>query len=166
VVKGNESEIRAVFAIAKQSQDNSAQQRGVDSHGTLTDAEKAKMVQELAEELGAIVLMTGTTDYVGDREMVFAIANGHKLLGNVTGTGCVLGTTISAFVAAFPDTLVAVIAGILVFEIAAERAAARPEVRGPGTFVPAFLDELYLVRQETVSGDTAWRRQARLSRVI
>ena len=40
----------------------------------------------------------------------------------------------------------ATLAGVLMFEIAAERAAVREDVKGPGTFVPALLDELYLIR--------------------
>jgi thiamine-phosphate diphosphorylase/hydroxyethylthiazole kinase len=69
------------------------------------------------------------------------VDNGHEFLGQVTGTGCTLGTTVSAMVAAFrSDVLVAALAGLVLFEIAAERAAVRDDVRGPGTFVPAFID--------------------------
>lgn len=34
--------------------------------------------------------------------------------------------------------------------IAAEVAAARPDVRGPGTFRAALLDELYLLKPEVM----------------
>ena len=39
---------------------------------------------------------------------------------------------------------------LLVFNIAAEIAASRPEVRGPGTFRSALLDELYNLTPEEV----------------
>lgn len=42
------------------------------------------------------------------------------------------------------------------FEIAAENAAAKEYVRGPGSFTPAFLDELYAIRQAAVRGDNSW----------
>lgn len=42
------------------------------------------------------------------------------------------------------------------YEIAAENAAARENVRGPGSFVPAFLDELYVIRQAALAGDSSW----------
>ncbi len=85
----------------------------------------------------------------------------------VTGTGCVLGTTISAFVSANPNCrLESVIAAMLHFEIASERAAVRPDVRGPGTFTPAFLDELYHIRQEVSRDDMAWLDAAKLARVL
>lgn len=42
------------------------------------------------------------------------------------------------------------------YEIAAENAAAKEYVRGPGSFVPAFLDELYAIRQAALKGDESW----------
>ena len=97
--------------------------------------------------------MTGATDVVSDGERTFAISNGHAYLGMVTGSGCTLGTTLSAYMAAAPaDKLVAAVAGILHYEIAAEAAAAREDVRGPGTFIPAFIDELYRRRMDVVEG--------------
>lgn len=49
------------------------------------------------------------------------------------------------------DKILAVLAGLLMFEIAAERAAQQPFVRGPGSFIPALLDELYLLREQSES---------------
>ena len=46
--------------------------------------------------------------------------------------------------------------GILMYEIAAENAASKEYVRGPGSFVPAFLDELYAIRQAALKGDHSW----------
>jgi len=92
--------------------------------------------------------MTGVTDILSDGETTVVIENGHKYLGNITGSGCTLGTTLTAFLAAHRnDKFMATLTGILMFEIAAERASKREEVRGPGTFVPAFLDELYAMRE-------------------
>jgi thiamine-phosphate diphosphorylase/hydroxyethylthiazole kinase len=66
-------------------------------------------------------------------------------------------------VAAFrSDVLVAALAGLVLFEIAAERAAVRDDVRGPGTFVPAFIDELSAVRKETAGGNVAWLAKAKI----
>lgn len=120
-------------------------------------------MRDLATLRKNVVVMTGTTDYVTNGKTVYAISNGHEYLGMVTGTGCCLGTTISAMIAAYPqDKLAATIAGLLHYEIAAELAAERDDVRGPGTFVPAFLDELYRIRLATVQGDLAWLKRANL----
>ncbi|KXX74321.1 putative thiamine biosynthetic bifunctional enzyme [Madurella mycetomatis] len=160
VIKGNEGEIRTVFG------DSGEQQRGVDSTSTLDPSQKAKLVRELAAREKNVVVMTGETDFVSDGQRTFAIDNGHEYLGLVTGTGCTLGTAISAAIASRPvDRLVAVIAAMLHFEIAAELAAERAEVRGPGTFVPVFLDELYRIRQATASGELAWLQRAKVRRI-
>ncbi|KAK0623441.1 Hydroxyethylthiazole kinase family-domain-containing protein [Immersiella caudata] len=158
VIKGNEGEIRTVFGS------DQTQQRGVDSSSTLNGAQKAYLVRDLAAREGNIVVMTGETDYVSDGTSVVRIHNGHKLLGEVTGTGCSLGTAISAAVAAYPESrLSAVVTAMLHYEIAAEMAAERPDVQGPGTFVPAFLDELYKIREATAGGDLAWLGRAKVS---
>ena len=48
------------------------------------------------------------------------------------------------------------LSGLLMYEIAAENAAAKEYVRGPGSFVPAFLDELYAIQQAGLRGDNSW----------
>lgn len=153
VIKGNESEIKTVFG----SQAGESQ-RGVDSSSTLSHEDKVTLVRDLAAREQAVVVMTGKTDLVSDGRRTVAIENGHEYLGMITGTGCTLGTTISAMVAAWDggDCLAAVVAGILLFEIAAEQAAKKASVEGPGTFVPAFLDSLYQIRTRTAQGDVQW----------
>ncbi|KAL1837550.1 hypothetical protein VTJ49DRAFT_3653 [Mycothermus thermophilus] len=148
VIKGNEGEIKTVFG------DNKEQQRGVDSSSTLSASDKASLVRRLAHREKCVVVMTGKTDYVSDGIFTWAIDNGTPRLGEVTGTGCSLGTTISAAIASRQaDRVTAVIAAMLHFEIAAELADERPDVSGPGTFIPAFLDELSRIRMDTASGN-------------
>jgi thiamine-phosphate diphosphorylase/hydroxyethylthiazole kinase len=60
------------------------------------------------------------------------------------------------------DILIAVATAMLMYEIAAERAAKRPDVKGPGSFVPAFIDELYHIRQESIEGNGAWAQAAQI----
>ena len=132
-------------------------QHGVDSTSTLTLAQKAALARSLARRHGAVVLLTGKTDILSDGRRTLRVDNGHELLGIITGTGCALGTAVSAAVAAHPgDALAAAVAATAMYGVAAEMAAGRDEVRGPGTFVPAFLDELYAVRKATAGGDMRW----------
>jgi thiamine-phosphate diphosphorylase/hydroxyethylthiazole kinase len=112
------------------------------------------------------VLLSGPTDYLSDGSTVIRLSNGHELLGQITGAGCVLGTTIATFCGAASmaasgtsegvltkgDMLFATVAGTLALTIAAERAARREEVRGPGTFLPALIDELSVLTPEIVMG--------------
>ncbi|KAH7170360.1 Hydroxyethylthiazole kinase family-domain-containing protein [Dactylonectria macrodidyma] len=159
VIKGNEGEIQTVAGA-------SVLQRGVDSASSLTVAEKARLVSALARRLGNVVVLTGAADLLSDGRRVLRVDNGHPLLAAVTGTGCTLGTAVSAMVAAHAeDPLLAAVAGTVVFGLAAELAAARVEVRGPGTFVPAFLDELYGIRKATSEGDYRWLTMAKVQAV-
>lgn len=157
VIKGNEGEIKAVVG------ETGTQQRGVDSgQSTLSAIEKATMVRELAARERNVVVMTGAIDYVSDGYRTFTISNGHPYLGSITGSGCVLGTVISAMLAVYrEDKLLAAIAGLLHYEIAAEIAALRDDVRGPGTFVPALIDELYRIPRSS----THWLGRVKIQSV-
>ncbi|KAF2025370.1 HK-domain-containing protein [Setomelanomma holmii] len=154
LIKGNEREILAVARASGFVIDDTSQQRGVDSGDALFSLDqRAYIVSRLALRERNVVLMTGATDVISDGNRTYTVSNGHKYLGMITGSGCTLGTTLSAYLAANrADKLHAAIAGILHYEIAAERAAGRQDVRGPGTFVPAFLDELWKSGEELVNG--------------
>ncbi|KAK4199033.1 putative thiamine biosynthetic bifunctional enzyme [Triangularia verruculosa] len=160
VIKGNEGEIKTVWGAV-----DGEQQRGVDSSDSLTPEDKLDLVVKLAKREHNVVVMTGKTDYVSDGYWTAIIANGHEYLGLVTGTGCTIGTAISVALAAYhkQDKLWAVITAMLHFEIAAEIAAERWDVKGPGTFISAFLDELYNIRIATVNGDMEWLKRAKIT---
>jgi len=156
LIKGNAAEIGLLAGS------NEAHAQGVDSVGTLSSP--AELVKRLARQEGALVLMTGETDYLSDGHVVIASRCGSALLGRVTATGCSLGCIVAAGLAAarahyglklgdaqaqrvhpprlHRELLVGALMGLLVFTVAAERAAALPQVTGPGTFLPALLDEI------------------------
>ncbi len=190
VIKGNEGEIQAVYqageafdasdlaGLGVDDDDDdtlaqpAAQQRGVDGGNALDGVARSRLVRRLAARERCVVVLTGEVDYVSDAagERLVAVAEGHPVLGQVTGMGCCLGTVLSAAVAAVEtaqldgdplsaadyDTFSAVIAGMLLFERAAVRAVALPSVSGPGSFVPAFLDELASCRRMAARGEMAW----------
>ncbi|KAK0669492.1 putative thiamine biosynthetic bifunctional enzyme [Cercophora samala] len=160
VIKGNEGEIKTVWGAV-----DGEQQKGVDSIDSLTPEKKLDLVVKLARREKNVIVMTGKTDYVSDGSWAVTIANGHEYLGLVTGTGCTLGTAISVALAAHhkEDKLWAVVTAMLHFEIAAEIAAEREDVKGPGTFISAFLDELYNIRIATVNGDMKWLERAQIT---
>jgi len=160
VIKGNEGEINTVYGTV-------VQQRGVDSGtSTSSDLEKATLVRNLAARERNVVVMTGATDFISDGRRTFAVSNGHELLGRITGSGCVLGTTISLMLAVSrKDKLLATLSALLHYEIAAEVAAARDDVKGPGTFVPALIDELYNLQKATSAGDEKWLEKAKVKEI-
>lgn len=157
-IKGNEGEIRTVAGAV------GFQQHGVDSGASqLSLDEKITLVKATAVREHNVIVMTGSTDVISDGERTVTISNGHEYLGEITGSGCSLGTTIASVMAVErEDKLMAAVAGILMYEIAAERASAREDVHGPGTFVPAFIDELYRIRKESVEGSGSWAEAAKI----
>jgi thiamine-phosphate diphosphorylase / hydroxyethylthiazole kinase len=160
VIKGNESEILAVEAAGACSSPSTnntstttttSQQRGVDSGpSTSTSHDKALLVRTLACRENNIILLTGKTDYLSDGHRTYAITNGSHYLSLITGSGCALGAVIASYLAVYKeDKLLAVLAGVLHYEIASEMASLH--TKGPGTFIPAFLDALYEIRHDTAS---------------
>lgn len=164
LIKGNEREIMAVARASGFTLDDPSQQRGVDSGDSLFSLEqRAYLVSRIALRERNVVLMTGVTDVVSDGIRTYAISNGHKYLGKITGSGCTLGTTLSAYLAVWPqDKLHAAVAAILHYEIAAEYAARREDVKGPGTFVPAFIDELFARGEAVSEGRDSWGQDAKV----
>ncbi|EEH40164.1 thiamine-phosphate pyrophosphorylase [Paracoccidioides lutzii Pb01] len=151
VIKGNESELIQVYGKT------TWRQVGVDSGPSiLSRREKAKLVRDLARRERNVVLLTGRVDYLSDGERVLAIGNGHELLGHITGTGCIIGTMAASFLAVHRnDKLLAVLSSLLLLEIAGERAAAKDGINGPGTFLPALIDELFALKNWAVEWKTS-----------
>lgn len=146
VVRGNASEI---LALAGQA----AGGKGVDSAHRPEAAREA--ARGLARMSGAVVAVTGATDYVTDGAATWAIANGHPMLTRVTGTGCTATALIGAFLGAGLDGMAAATAGLAVLGVVAEGAAR--QAGGPGSFQVALLDGLHALE----GADLA--RQARVT---
>jgi hydroxyethylthiazole kinase len=86
--------------------------------------------------------VTGAVDYVSDGERHHAVANGHELLGTVSGTGCMATAVTGCFLAVRPEgSLEAAAEALVAFGVAGEDAAAG--AKGPGTFHAALYDALY-----------------------
>lgn len=89
---------------------------------------------------GALKIKTGTVDELDLGRHSVRVENGHPLMAQVTGTGCLSGALIGAFMAVEPDRLTAATGALLTSGIAAEVAARQSS--GPGTFEAAFRDAL------------------------
>lgn len=138
-IRGNASEIRALSGMSSTG-------RGVDSGDDSLSALPA--AKRLAQQTGAIVAVTGEIDYVTDGERCLAVRGGDVLMTRVVGTGCALSAVVAAFVALPGDRLENVAAACRVMSLAGELAC--QQARGPGSFTPAFLDNLYLLDGEVL----------------
>ena len=132
IIRGNGSEIMALV-------DASVKSKGVDSSAASSDALGA--AKELALGSGAVVVISGPTDYITDGQRVETISNGNPIMTSVTGMGCTATAMVGAFAAVNPDPMEAAMHAMAVMGIAGQRAAAYS--KGSGSMQLNFLDELY-----------------------
>ena len=125
VVKANRGEVAALAGA-----DGAV--RGVESVGEHADA--AEHAAALAAETTAVVVASGVTDLVAVPDGgVYEVEAGHPSMGDVVGTGCMLGAACAAFVGAVEDPAEACLAATLAFGLAGEQAA-EWGYRGPGSY--------------------------------
>ena len=142
-IRGNASEILALAGFAGNG-------RGVDSTAGVAAAHGA--AEELARASGAVVAVTGETDFITDGSSSWATPWGHPVMTRVVGTGCALSALVAAFTAQAGNRLNAVAAACAVAGLCGARAAASS--RGPGSFKADFLDALYLLSPEKLREQT------------
>lgn len=142
IVRGNAGEIATLTG-------QEAEVRGVDSIAVSAPVEE--IAQTAARLLGCVASVTGPIDHVSDGERNLSVANGHELLGVVTGTGCMSTAMTGCFLAVKPDApLEAAAEALAAFGVAAEDAA--KEATGPGSFHVALYDALYNLDPTTLDG--------------
>jgi hydroxyethylthiazole kinase len=131
VVRGNAGEVSTLVGIA-------AEVRGVESIGAGDDS--AELARDAARTLGVVAAVTGPVDHVSDGETTIAIANGHPLLGAITGTGCMATAITGCFLAVADSPLDAAAEALVAFGVAGEDAAVG--AKGPGSFHVNLYDAL------------------------
>jgi hydroxyethylthiazole kinase len=140
IVRGNAAEVATLAG-------REAEIRGVESIGASESG--AELARAAAAGLGCVVAVTGVVDHVSDAARVIGIANGHELLGTVSGTGCMATAITGCFVAVASDRpLEAAAEALVAFGLAGEDAAVG--AKGPGTFHAALYDALYNLDPATI----------------
>lgn len=109
VIKGNATEIKALVSGKKSvSYKNNL---GVDA---ITDDEITNPsdlvkpsikdflidVKNTAKNLNSVIVITGPIDLVVSKKNIIVIENGSKMMGEVCGTGCILGAVLASFIGA------------------------------------------------------------------
>jgi hydroxyethylthiazole kinase len=137
IIRGNASEIMAVCG-------DRARTKGVDSSETSHAAVAA--AQALHEASGAVVCISGETDYIIGGSGILQVRNGHPMMTRVTGLGCTATALCGAFAAVEPDFARAAAQAMVVMGVAGEMAAEGAD--GPGTLQVRFLDALYQMTEQ------------------
>jgi hydroxyethylthiazole kinase len=103
-----------------------------------------------ARARGLTAAATGPVDLVADGAGRTArVANGSPLMDRVTAMGCAASALAGAFLAVEPDPFLAAVAALLTAGVAGDVAA--ESARGPGSFVPAFLDAVHALDAGTLA---------------
>jgi hydroxyethylthiazole kinase len=140
VLRGNAGEVATLVGVE-------AEVRGVESIGTGGDP--ADLAREAGRALGVVASVTGPVDHVSNGRAVLKVANGHELLGRVSGTGCMSTALTGCFLAAKPDQpLEAAAEALAALGVAGEDAAR--DARGPGTFHVGLYDALAALDPDTL----------------
>ena len=135
VIRANPSEIIALSGGEKTA-------KGVDS--VLGSDRALEAAGNLAAATGAIVAVTGATDFITDGKRTLSVVGGDVGASRVVGTGCALSALVAAFVANAEDRLIATAAACALCKKAAEKASGLSY----GTYRIAYLDAIEKISLE------------------
>ncbi len=139
IIRGNASEIMALCNA-------NVQTKGVDSTDSSDDA--LESAQRLATQTGAVVVISGQTDYITDGRRTETVQNGDPMMARVTGMGCTATAMVATFAAINANPLEAALHGMAIMGIAGEIAVRRSP--GTGSLQLNFLDELYRLDEAAI----------------
>ncbi|CUM53555.1 unnamed protein product [Debaryomyces tyrocola] len=174
VIKGNVGEILAIWKLTSKFQvsetgKNDLLMRGVDSVADFNESDILRIGKDVAQDFRTVVVITGAKNFVfdgicvsKDSQNIHAVSfpnnvddikhahiqGGHEVMSSITGTGCSLGSTIAAFVAANADgnpgttfnIFEAVVGAVEFYNKCGSEVG--EDVTGPGSFMIKFLDRL------------------------
>lgn len=139
IIRGNLSEIKTLANLIGILEECS-QAKGVDvAEGDVLDNDtlesNAIIVKNIAEKLNTTIAVSGPIDIISDGKDVYAIENGHRMMSQITGSGCMLGCILAAY-NAIATPLTAAITATAVLGISGEIAAQTTIInkKGTGTF--------------------------------
>ncbi|SFE17299.1 hydroxyethylthiazole kinase [Lentibacillus persicus] len=131
-IKGNAGELARLVDIPWEM-------KGVDSLG---DGNADAIAAKVAETYQTSAIVTGKTDAICVDGDILHNDTGHPLLGKITGAGCLLGSVLTACLTTNNTIGDQASTALEFYGLAAEHAANKADVNGPGTFLPHFIDAL------------------------
>ncbi|MDO4178282.1 MAG: hydroxyethylthiazole kinase [Phascolarctobacterium sp.] len=140
IVRGNLAECTALLM-------GQGEGRGVDSDVESTaDGTGLRIAQEAAKKYNCVFAVTGQVDNISDGKRALMLNNGHPMLKEITGSGCMTSSLVASCAAISEDKLVAAALGVVIMGQSAELAANFLEKKdGPGMFKVRLMDAVYHV---------------------
>lgn len=145
VIRGNVSEIKTLTGAGGETRGVDAADSDAVSGNNLHSVKQT--AASLAAALGTVVAITGAVDVISDGKSSCFIENGHPMMANVTGTGCMCTALIGACCGVSDDHFTAAAAAVMQMGLAGERAHTRLQdgQKGNATYRNYILDEICLM---------------------
>ncbi|WP_439239814.1 hydroxyethylthiazole kinase [Lonepinella sp. BR2474] len=142
-IRGNVSEVAFLADVAWQTKGVDA----VEGQGDIAD-----IARVAAQKYQCCVAISGEIDYISDGKRVAKIANGTPLFPKVTGSGCLLGAVVGAFlgVAEKDDEFNACVEACTAYAVAGELAAQGLHNQ-LGDFAVQFINQLADLTPEKIN---------------
>lgn len=140
IVRGNFSECQALL-LGKTGG------HGVDNlEAGVEEGEALKTAKDAATKFNCVFAVTGAIDNISNGKQAVVLNNGHPLLQDITGSGCMTTMLVACCAAVTKDMLVAAALGVVIMGQSAELAANFLEKKdGPGMFKVRLVDCVYHV---------------------
>jgi hydroxyethylthiazole kinase len=143
ILRGNMSEISFIAGLG-------ANTKGVDASEEDSEKDGTVVAASVANKFGCVAAITGAVDVVSDGKRIVKISNGHRMLSDVTGTGCMSTALTGAFCGVTNDMLAAAAAGVSAMGIAGEIAYENAGEKGTGSFHIAIIDAISTLTKATM----------------
>lgn len=156
IIRGNTSEINTLYSELSKANTEKLFHlpRGVDAsdEDRMTEDNISAFMETavlLSSITKAVVVMTGATDIIADKERIYLVKNGCQEMSGITGSGCMLDGVLAAYVAASDHIFESVTIATALYGLSGERAAVKTmECKGgTGSFHRFFMDEINLSSQ-------------------
>ncbi len=161
IIRGNTSEINTLYSeLSKTNTEKlSHLPRGVDAsdEDQITEDNISAFMETavlLSSITKAVVVMTGATDIIADKERIYLVKNGCQEMSGITGSGCMLDGVLAAYAAASDHIFESVTIATALYGLCGERAAFKTKASkgGTGSFHRYFMDEINLSSQSEQKG--------------
>ncbi|WP_442778846.1 hydroxyethylthiazole kinase [Avibacterium sp. 21-595] len=142
-IRGNAGEIAQLAGVNWSA-------KGVDAGQG--DGNIGEIAMLAAQRYQCIVAVSGEVDYISDGTRLATIHNGTAMFPKITGSGCLLGTVLGAFLAVNPHSpFEAVVQACTAYAVAGELAAQHLAPTKYGQFYTALLDSLGELNDQQVA---------------
>lgn len=156
IIRGNLSEIKTL-AMLYGILEECTQAKGVDVAQTdiineETLESNVKLVESIAEKLNTTIAVSGPIDIISNGEDTYIIRNGHPMLSDITGSGCMLGCIMASYTA-IATPIIAATTATTVMGVAGEVANQKTSYhkKGTGTFRSELIDALSLMDEKIIN---------------